>query len=100
MSFTIVNDNGSVFGRPDAANVLQIRATISTRTELEELIAKLTRRLETDFAQEDSNEHDTTARGPVCSGPVISAGSHTSSTGTHTQQAAQENSFNRAFRGD
>jgi hypothetical protein len=62
MSFTIVKDDGQVVGVDFGSNdrtVLHIRATISTRTEVEELIAKLNRRLDTDFAQEEkTSEHN------------------------------------------
>ena len=50
LSFTIVEDGDEAIG-----NFLNIRAVISERSELQELIEKLTRRLETDFAQEDDN---------------------------------------------
>ena len=49
MSHTVVSD--FVDGTPD--RILNIRAVISERSELQELIEKLTRRLETDFAQEE-----------------------------------------------
>ena len=52
MSFTIVKD--WCVGVHAPAFELNIRAVISTRSELQDLIEKLTRRLETDFAQEET----------------------------------------------
>ena len=49
MSYTLVSEE----------NVLHIRAMISTRGELEALIDKLNRRLETDFAQGEDNANRT-----------------------------------------
>lgn len=51
--------------------VLQIRATISTRSELEELIAKLNRRLNTDFAQEEKTSEQPDARPVRSDAPTV-----------------------------
>jgi hypothetical protein len=67
MSYTIVTDDGDEKSFGANPLCLHIRAMISTRSELEELIAKLNRRLETDFAQGEKHEHDSTAE-PVRSG--------------------------------
>ena len=48
MSYTIGHDC------QPGKTILNIRAVISERSELQELIEKLTRRLETDFAQEEN----------------------------------------------
>ena len=49
MGYTIVDEEDELH-----PVILNIRAVISTRSELQELIEKLTRRLETDFAQEET----------------------------------------------
>lgn len=95
MSYTIVEDPSET-GIP----AMHVRAMISTRTELEELIAKLTVRLNTDFAQGETSEHHPTAREPIHSRPALPApsGARTGCTGAHTQ--IKEDGFTRAFRGD
>lgn len=65
MSFTIVKESPDP-GIGHEHTSLHIRAVISTRSELEELITKLNRRLETDFAQEEkTSEHRNPAALPA-----------------------------------
>lgn len=90
MSWTVIKDDG----------VLQIRATIGTRAELEALIAKLTVRLP-DFPQGEPSEHHTAAVEPVHSRNTLPApGARAGCTGAHTQQKAQEDGFARSPGGD
>jgi hypothetical protein len=56
VSYVVVDDAIDPSKRGAERHVLNIRAVISTRSELQELIEKLTRRLETDFTQEDSHD--------------------------------------------
>lgn len=95
MSFTITPDEGDDFN-----TTYHVRATISTRAEFEELIAKLTKRLEFLTAvapQGNDHEHDTTARQPVRSGPAIPASTHSC---TDCGAQFKEDDFTRSFRGD
>lgn len=94
MSFTIVKDDGFVIGMDLASGadhtVLQVRATISTRAELEELIAKLTRYLAS-IAQEESHDRP--------SEPVRSSLVDPASPGD-ASAPPKEDDFIRSFRGD
>jgi hypothetical protein len=70
MSFTICKDEGDDFN-----TVYHVRASISTRAEFEELIAKLTVRLETDFTtQGKTHDQRYLDSKPVHTGDAIPAG--------------------------
>lgn len=81
---------------------INVRATISTRAELEELIAKLTVRLATDFPDKEQHEHPRPNE-PESVHPrntLPAPGARAGCTGAHTQQKAQEDGFARSPGGD
>lgn len=73
MSYTIVYADDNI----------EIRGTISTRAELEELINKLSHPLFNTFAQGKDHEHDTAAAEPVR--PSLPAPARSGCTGGHTE---------------
>jgi len=79
VSYTIVRDDfvaiesmlSDQVGK--AFPALHIRAVISTRVELQELIEKLNRRLETDFAQEEKTDDRSASEQPAAVPAQLSA---------------------------
>ena len=90
MSHVIVKDEGDDFN-----TVYQIRATISTRSELQELIDKLTRHLPD--LEPQRKDHDRRTDEPVHTSPALPA---PAGTGREAAPFGKEDGFTRAFRGD